>query len=417
MTGTGPHAGDASAPRHEFNADLVTRILEYAVVTRASDVHIEANPTGKNMRIRFRKRVKNHVGSMYFGALMAGADLAGGLAAIKYAHDKKLKLSLVFKDAKGEFLKRAEGDVYASLYVIMHRSGGGPLKDRALALEAGEEQLGAFSDAFEAYHSIYLESGDSFPGINAATLAFMGGESDRAQQLASDILADPDVADATYVEPLVPDVVERILERERPDAVLPTVGGQTALNLAMELAKRGVLERLGIELIGARPDVIDRAENREKFKACMDSIGLGSARSFICHNLADAQRAKEAFGLPLVIRPAYSTRTRPSPSARGTSSSTWPPGTGTRCGRSSSAEPRPRSSQESWPSGASISTRAAPVPRSTCHSWLPTTVPAGWVTHNDPSGGWFGRFPAQPSARDDVAPDGTVTVVVYYVTP
>ncbi|MFZ9888014.1 MAG: carbamoyl-phosphate synthase large subunit, partial [Myxococcota bacterium] len=119
------------------------------------------------------------------------------------------------------------------------------------------------------------------------------------------IMTDPEVADATYVEPLVPEVVEAILERERPDAVLPTVGGQTALNLAMELERRGVLQRLGIELIGARPDVIDRAENREKFKACMESIGLESARSHICHSLDDARRAMADFGLPLVVRPSF----------------------------------------------------------------------------------------------------------------
>ena len=91
------------------------------------------------------------------------------------------------------------------------------------------------------------------------------------------IMTDPELADATYVEPLAPDVVARVLEKERPDAVLPTVGGQTALNLAMALAKDGTFERLGIELIGAKADVIDKAENRRRFKECMEEIGLESA--------------------------------------------------------------------------------------------------------------------------------------------
>ena len=119
------------------------------------------------------------------------------------------------------------------------------------------------------------------------------------------IMTDPDLCDATYVEPLTPDVVARVLEVERPDAVLPTVGGQTALNLAMALVKDGTLERLGIELIGARADVIERAENRQMFKACMDSIGLDSARSEVCRSLDEARAARTRLGLPLVIRPSF----------------------------------------------------------------------------------------------------------------
>ena len=119
------------------------------------------------------------------------------------------------------------------------------------------------------------------------------------------IMTDPELCDATYVEPLTPDVVARILEVERPDAVLPTVGGQTALNLAMALVKDGTLERLGIELIGARADVIERAENRQQFKACMDSIGLGSARSVVCRSMDEARAARASLGLPLVIRPSF----------------------------------------------------------------------------------------------------------------
>ena len=93
------------------------------------------------------------------------------------------------------------------------------------------------------------------------------------------IMTDPDFADATYIEPLTVEVVEKILEKEKPDAVLPTVGGQTALNLAMELETTGVLKRLGIELIGAEVDVIDKAENRQLFKAAMAEIGLETAKN------------------------------------------------------------------------------------------------------------------------------------------
>ncbi len=119
------------------------------------------------------------------------------------------------------------------------------------------------------------------------------------------IMTDPELADATYIEPLVPDVVARILEKERPSAVLPTVGGQTALNLAMALDKDGTLARLGVELIGAKADVIDKAENRMRFKKCMDEIGLESARSVVCHTIEEARAAIDVLGLPAVIRPSF----------------------------------------------------------------------------------------------------------------
>ena len=92
------------------------------------------------------------------------------------------------------------------------------------------------------------------------------------------IMTDPDMADATYIEPITPDIVAKILEKEKPDALLPTMGGQTALNTALALAEKGTLDKLGIELIGANRDAIERAEDREKFKACMDEIGLESPR-------------------------------------------------------------------------------------------------------------------------------------------
>ncbi|HTK84768.1 MAG TPA: carbamoyl phosphate synthase large subunit, partial [Patescibacteria group bacterium] len=119
------------------------------------------------------------------------------------------------------------------------------------------------------------------------------------------IMTDPEMADATYIEPLTPEVVTKILEREKPDALLPTMGGQTALNLAMKLDEDGTLKRLGIELIGARADVIDRAEDREKFKECMNGIGLESAKSRMIRSMDEAQAALDFVGLPTIIRPSF----------------------------------------------------------------------------------------------------------------
>ena len=119
------------------------------------------------------------------------------------------------------------------------------------------------------------------------------------------IMTDPDMADATYVEPITPTIVAKILEKEKPDALLPTMGGQTALNTALSLAENGTLERLGIELIGARADVIDKAEDRDKFKVCMDELGLESARSQTAHNMDEAREALENIGLPCIIRPSF----------------------------------------------------------------------------------------------------------------
>lgn len=119
------------------------------------------------------------------------------------------------------------------------------------------------------------------------------------------IMTDPDTADVVYVEPITPGIVAKILEQERPDALLPTMGGQTALNTALALDENGTLERLGIELIGARADVIDKAEDREKFKACMDELGLESARSMSVHNMEEARIALEKIGLPAIMRPSF----------------------------------------------------------------------------------------------------------------
>jgi carbamoyl-phosphate synthase large subunit len=119
------------------------------------------------------------------------------------------------------------------------------------------------------------------------------------------IMTDPDFADRTYIEPLDLDVLTAILERERPDAVLPTLGGQTALNLAMQLHEHGVLERLGIELIGANATSIATAEDRGQFKVAMQEIGLGVPASGIAHTMVEAERVVQEIGLPIIIRPAY----------------------------------------------------------------------------------------------------------------
>jgi carbamoyl-phosphate synthase large subunit len=119
------------------------------------------------------------------------------------------------------------------------------------------------------------------------------------------IMTDPSLADATYIEPITPETVERIIMREKPDALLPTMGGQTALNTALALDRAGTLARLGVELIGAKADVIDRAEDRLKFRDAMTEIGIESPKSAIAHTLAEARAALAEVGLPAVIRPSF----------------------------------------------------------------------------------------------------------------
>src|SRR5579859_3832042 len=119
------------------------------------------------------------------------------------------------------------------------------------------------------------------------------------------IMTDPDVADVTYVEPITPETVERIIARERPDALLPTMGGQTALNTALALEASGALARYGVEMIGARADVIDKAEDRQKFRDAMDAIGLESPKSRAAHSLEEALEAQVMVGLPAIIRPSF----------------------------------------------------------------------------------------------------------------
>src|SRR5262245_32668027 len=119
------------------------------------------------------------------------------------------------------------------------------------------------------------------------------------------IMTDPEFAHATYVEPLVPSMVERIIEKEKPQVILPTLGGQTALNLAMELHERGSLQKYGVELIGAKVDAIKKAEDRELFKKTMLGIGLDVPRSGAARSLADAEKIAGEIGFPLIIRASF----------------------------------------------------------------------------------------------------------------
>jgi len=119
------------------------------------------------------------------------------------------------------------------------------------------------------------------------------------------IMTDPEMADATYIEPITPGIVAKILKKERPDALLPTMGGQTALNIALALAEDGTLDKLGIELIGADREAIEKAEDRDKFKACMAELGLETPKSAVVHSLSEAAEIIEDIGLPAIIRPSF----------------------------------------------------------------------------------------------------------------
>ena len=119
------------------------------------------------------------------------------------------------------------------------------------------------------------------------------------------IMTDPGLADRTYVEPITPEILTKIIEAERPDALLPTMGGQTALNAALALADLGVLEKYNVELIGARREAIEMAEDREKFREAMERIGLESPRGRLCKSMAEAMEALEDTGLPAIIRPSF----------------------------------------------------------------------------------------------------------------
>ncbi|HLD14281.1 MAG TPA: carbamoyl-phosphate synthase large subunit, partial [Burkholderiales bacterium] len=119
------------------------------------------------------------------------------------------------------------------------------------------------------------------------------------------IMTDPEMADSTYIEPIHWQTIAKIIEKERPDAILPTMGGQTALNTALDLAREGVLEKFGVEMIGAKRDAIDKAEDRERFKKAMESIGLECARGAIAHSMEEALQVQAMIGFPAIIRPSF----------------------------------------------------------------------------------------------------------------
>ena len=119
------------------------------------------------------------------------------------------------------------------------------------------------------------------------------------------IMTDPEFADATYIEPITPEVIEKIIDKERPDAILPTLGGQTALNAAISLDERGILKKYGVELIGANIAAINLGEDREAFKGVVERAGGESARSIIVHSMEEALEAAQELGYPMVVRPSF----------------------------------------------------------------------------------------------------------------
>ena len=119
------------------------------------------------------------------------------------------------------------------------------------------------------------------------------------------IMTDPNLADATYIEPITPEYVEAIIQKEKPDAILPTVGGQTALNLVMDLDKQGILEKYNIQLIGAQVDAIDKAEDRERFKEAMDAVGIETAQGGFVHSWQEAKASLDKMQFPIIIRPSF----------------------------------------------------------------------------------------------------------------
>ena len=119
------------------------------------------------------------------------------------------------------------------------------------------------------------------------------------------IMTDPELADSTYVEPITAPVLEKVIERERPDAILPTLGGQTGLNVAVQVAQKGILDLFGVEMIGASYETIRKAEERDLFRKAMKRIGLDIPRSGLAHSLAEAKRVVRDIGLPVIIRPSF----------------------------------------------------------------------------------------------------------------
>ena len=136
------------------------------------------------------------------------------------------------------------------------------------------------------------------------------------------IMTDPGLADATYIEPVHWKVVARIIEKERPDALLPTMGGQTGLNCSLDLAREGVLEAFGVELVGASREAIDKAEDRERFRAAMARIGLECPRAAPARDLDQAVAVQADVGFPTIVRPSF-TLGGPAGASRTTARSSW----------------------------------------------------------------------------------------------
>ena len=118
-------------------------------------------------------------------------------------------------------------------------------------------------------------------------------------------MTDPEIADATYIEPVNWKTLEKIIAKEKPDAILPTMGGQTGLNVSLDLATKGILKKYSVEMIGANQDAIDNAEDREKFDTCMKELGLETPKSGFAHSMEDAWKIQKEIGLPCVIRPSF----------------------------------------------------------------------------------------------------------------
>ena len=118
-------------------------------------------------------------------------------------------------------------------------------------------------------------------------------------------MTDPDLADATYIEPITPEYVETIIQKEKPDSILPTVGGQTALNLTMDLHRQGILKKYDVQLIGAQVDAIEKAEDRERFKEAMDAVEIDTAQGGFVHSWQEAEALMETMQFPVIIRPSF----------------------------------------------------------------------------------------------------------------
>src|SRR5919109_172270 len=191
----------------------------------------------------------------------------------------------------------------------------GPGRTTASASSTGSSRSSSMPRRDDLHKILVLGSGPIVIG-QAAEFDYSGAQACKvlleegyevvlANSNPATIMTDPEFATATYVEPLLPASVAQVIERERPDALLPTLGGQTALNLAKDLHEDGTLERYEVELIGATYDAIRRAEDRELFDATMRAAGLRTVRNTIATNVEQARGALDAIGLPAIVRPAF----------------------------------------------------------------------------------------------------------------